>query len=556
MGRRRTTVAVVSAAVSLLAVAAALAASSGQQATRDTLVFGVSTDPVGLDPSLISDGESLRVTDQIFESLTGFQVGGSKVVPELATSWRASRNGLAWTFNLRRNVRFSDGTPFNSAAVCFNYNRWYNFPGPLQNASVSYYWNTVFGGFARPVSGSPGPAKSLYRGCRTNGANSVTILLRRPSTSFLSAIGLPNFGIASPAALRRYQANAGTVDASGVFHPKGTFSTANPVGTGPYMLRSWRTGDRLELVRNPSYWGRKAILNRIIFRPIPDNAARLQALQTGEIHGYDGVAPEDIRTIQRNSKFRLVTRPTSSVGYVGINQAMKPMDNLLVRQAIAYGLDRPSLVKAFYPPGTQVANQFLPPSLIGHARSGVTNYPYNPEKARSLLEEAGLTLPVKIDMWYPTDVTRPYMPDPSKNFQAFAASLEKSGFDVTAHTAPWRPDYLGGAQGGKYQVYLFGWISDYYDPANFLNVHFGAFSPQFGFRAPQLFSLLTRADAETNLDTRAALYRRAGVQVMRILPMVPYVWAGSALGFDRSVRGFVPGPIGPVNEPLSRVSLG
>src|SRR5439155_22599625 len=180
-----------------------------------------------LDPSLVSDGPSLQVTDQIFESLVGFKLGATTVVPELATSWKPSGGGRAWTFSLRRGVKFQAGTAFNARAVCVNYNRWYNFPAPLQTASLSYYWNTVFLGFAHPAPGNPGPDKSLYRSCAARGAYKVTIRLSRPSSSFLAAIGLPNFGIASPAALKKYQANAGSVDSTGVLHPTGTFPTPN-----------------------------------------------------------------------------------------------------------------------------------------------------------------------------------------------------------------------------------------------------------------------------------------------------------------------------------------
>ncbi len=231
-------------------------AASGQKGSAsDTLVFASSADPVLLDPALVSDGESLRITNQIFESLVTFKLGGSQVVPSLATSWKASKNGLAWTFNLRQGVKFSDGTPFNSAAVCFNYNRWYNFPPALQNPAVSYYWNTVFGGFAHPAQGNPGPNRSLYKGCKTEGPYKVTLLLTRRSSSFLSAIGLPNFGIASPTALKKYKADAGTTDSTGVFHPAGSFATQHPVGTGPYVLKSWQRGVKLEVDANPNYWG-------------------------------------------------------------------------------------------------------------------------------------------------------------------------------------------------------------------------------------------------------------------------------------------------------------
>jgi peptide/nickel transport system substrate-binding protein len=105
------------------------------------------------------------------------------------------------------------------------------------------------------------------------------------------------------------------------------------------MLQSWQTGNKLVLVANPNYWGPKPKINRIIYVPISDEAARLQALQSGEVQAYDNVGPQSFSTIRKNSKFKLFIRPPTSVGYVGINQSMAPMNNPLVRQAVAYGLN-------------------------------------------------------------------------------------------------------------------------------------------------------------------------------------------------------------------------
>src|SRR5262245_29683366 len=166
MHRQKLRFVLLGAVLALVATAAAAASVASTGAASTTLVFAASADPLLLDPALVSDGESLRVTDQIYESLVGYRPGTTVLQPELATSWKSSPNGLVWTFNLRRNVRFQDGTRFNAAAVCFNYNRWYNFPTPLQSDALSYYWITVFGGFAKPGPDAPGPAKSLYKSCR------------------------------------------------------------------------------------------------------------------------------------------------------------------------------------------------------------------------------------------------------------------------------------------------------------------------------------------------------------------------------------------------------
>jgi peptide/nickel transport system substrate-binding protein len=541
------------AALAMMLAAAASAVAHGGKA-GGTLVFAGASDPVVLDGPLVSDGESLRVIDQIFEGLVGLKAGSTTVIPLLATSYSASKDGLTWTFKLRQNVKFQDGTAFNAAAVCFNFSRWYNFPGPLQSDAVTYYWNTVFGGFANPAPGSPGPDKSLYHGCKARGQYTVKIFLNRRSSSFVGALALTNFGMASPTALQKYRADAGTVDSNGVFHPTGTFATQHPIGTGPFMLSSWSVGNKLVLVRNPKYWGNKALLDSVIVRPIADNAARLQALQSGEINGYDLVDPADIGTVKSNKNLKILNRPPFNVGYVGINQKFAPMNNPLVRQAVAYGLDRKSVVTSFYAGRGQVADQFLPTQLVGFAKTGVPQYTYNPTKSKQLLQQAGLTLPVAVDFWYPTNVSRPYMPDPKRNAEAFGASLEKAGFKVTFHSSPWRPDYLGSVQSGKAELFLLGWTGDFGDPANFLNVHFGAPSDLFGFNNPALFSLLTRADSETNLAKRTQLYQQASILVMKYLPMVPYVHSSPALAFQKKVNGYTPSPVSL--EPFSTVFFG
>ena len=527
--------------LTLVVVAVAYGARAHKTA-NDTLVFASSADPVALDGALISDGESGRVVIQIYEGLVGLKPGTTTVVPSLALSWKSSAAGKSWTFNLRKNVKFSDGTPFNAAAACYNFNRWYNFTGSFQNPSATYYWQTVFGGFKTYDPKSGAPKGSLYKSCKVVNNSTVTINLTAPSASFLAGLSLPSFSMGSPTAMQKYGANQGSVDADGVFHPTGTYATQHPTGTGPFMLSSWTRGDKLVLVRNPKYWGSPAKLSTLIFKPIADNAARLQALQNGEVQGYDLVEPQDIATIRSDSNLKLLSRPPFNVGIVGMNQAIPPMNNIKVRQAVAYGLDRAGVVKAFYGGRGVVAKEFQPPSLFGYSNS-VKQYSYNPAKSRALLKAAGLKLPVKISFWYPTGVSRPYMPDPQKNFEAFSASLTKSGFQIVPHAAPWTPDYLGGVQDGKAQVYLYGWTGDFGDPDDFAGVFFRTPQKQWGFNNPAIFKLLTQARDESSLAKRIALYKQAQNTLMNFLPGVPYVHTSPALAFQKNVNGYVPSPV-------------
>jgi peptide/nickel transport system substrate-binding protein len=518
--------------------AAATGASGGT--AGGTLVYGTSADPVVLDGALVSDGESLRVIDQIFETLVTLKPGTTELEPGLAESWEISPDGKTYTFKLRQGVKFHDGTDFNADAVCANFERWYNFKGSFQNGDASYYWQTVFGGFAKNESKDTPP--SLYAGCTAVDANTAELKITTASSAILGALSLTSFAIASPDALTQYNADEGRVDEDGIFHPTGTFGTEHPVGTGPFKFESWTRTDRLTIARNEDYWGDKALLDKVIFRPIADNAARLQALQTGEIQGYDLVEPQDVPTIEGDSNLQVLDRPAFNVAYVGFNQKKPPLDKLEVRQAIAYGLDRQAVVDNFYAGRGVVAKEFMPPEVVGYA-DDVTEYTYDPEKAKSLLQEAGLTLPVTIDFWYPTDVSRPYMPDPKRNFEAFAASLEKSGFKVVPHSAPWSPDYLGKVDTGQAQVYLLGWTGDYGDPDNFVGTFFQTPQDAWGFDNKEIFSALDAAETETDLDKRTTLYQDANKLIMDFLPGVPYVHTKPALAFTANVKGYEPSPV-------------
>jgi peptide/nickel transport system substrate-binding protein len=526
----------------LAALAVLVAAGTAGGASKAvTLVFAGAADPTYLDPALVSDGESFRVTEQIFEGLVRLKPGTTIVQPDLATKW-STKNAKDWNFTLRRGVKFHDGTPFNAAAVCYNYNRQYNFSGPFQDASATYYWQTVFNGFHHNDSSNLSP--SLYKGCTPHGKYAVTIHLTSPSGPFLSAQVISSFAIQSPTALKKYGANQGELR-NGVFAPTGSYAFSHPTGTGPFKFKSWTVGQRVVLVKNTKFWGPKPRISTLIIRPISDNTARLQALQTGEVQGYDLVAPEHINTIKSNSKLKVLNRPSFNVAYVTIHQGPgSPMNDLKVRQAVAYGLDRANVVRSFYAGRGKVANEFMPPQLFGYSKS-VTKYPYNPTKAKQLLNSSSCHVPCKVDFWYPTNVSRPYMPDPKRNFEAFSASLTQAGFQVTAHSAPWRPDYVKHVnEGTAGDLNLIGWTGDFGDPDNFVGTFFQTYSPQFGFHNNAIFNILSKAERARSLKTRIVLYKKANNMIMKYLPAVPYAHSQPALGFDKSVKGYVPSPVG------------
>src|ERR687886_2392856 len=169
----------------VLALAAVLSASAVAAVKKltagGTLVFGGVGEPTYLDPALVSDGVSFTVTEQIFEGLVRLKPGTTKIVPALATKWKLS-GGKTWTFWLRKGVKFHDGTPWNAAAACYNFNRWYNWTGPFQDPSATFYYQATYGGFRHNEVANLSPP--LFRSCATRGKYKIVITLSRPSGVF------------------------------------------------------------------------------------------------------------------------------------------------------------------------------------------------------------------------------------------------------------------------------------------------------------------------------------------------------------------------------------
>jgi peptide/nickel transport system substrate-binding protein len=305
--------------------------------------------------------------------------------------------------------------------------------------------------------------------------------------------------------------------------------------------------------RNDDYWGEtEGNIAELIFQPITDPAARLQALQNGEIQGFDLVDPQDYETVQGDENLQLLNRPAFNVGYVGMNQAVKPLDDHAVREAIAHAINREEVVEGFYAGQGVVAHEFMPPEVFGYSEN-VVKYEYDPELSKQLLTDAGYDLPIKIDFAYPTDVERPYMPDPQANFEAMVRDLEDCCFEIEEKSAIWSPDYLDNADNGRYGLYLLGWTGDFGDPDNFIGTFFQTPQPAWGFENQEIFNILDEAEQETDQEARVQLYQQANELIMEFLPGLPYVHTKPGLAFTANVSGYKPSPVSL--EPFSIVTV-
>ena len=499
-----------------------------------TFVFGASGDPSSLDPAFASDGESFRISRQIFEGLVGVEPGTADPAPLLAESWTQSDDGLSYTFQLKQGVTFHDGTEFNADAVCFTFDRQNNFTGIAQSESLSYYWGKIMRGYADTGT-------SIYGGCEAVSPTEAKITLTEPFAGFIPALSLPAFAIQSPTALAEYKADevGGTSEAPTLSE----YAQAHPTGTGPFKFDSWEPGAEATVSAYDGYWGEQGQVQQVIFRVIGDTTARRQALESGSIDGYDLVAPADLGALE-SAGYMLTNRDPFNILYLGMNQADPALADIRVRQAIAHAIDKQQLVTQVLPEGTTVASQFMPDSVIGF-NSGVTTYEFDQEGAKALLAEAGYTdaNPLTLTFNYPVNISRPYMPNPEQIFTNLQSQLQAVGIVLNPVSNEWG-EYLDLIQGGsEHGIHLLGWTGDYNDPDNFVGTFFGGKSNEWGFDNAELFSALTSARGIATEAEQDPAYQAVNEQIAQFLPGIPLANPVPTLAFAPRVKSYPASPV-------------
>jgi peptide/nickel transport system substrate-binding protein len=342
-----------------LALVCALVACKSTQpmpgGPADRLVVARSTDAVSLDPARTNDLESLEVAEQVYGRLVRFSPGRLEPEPDLATSWSVSADGTVWTFELRPNMHFQDGTPVDAEAVVFSFERQIVPEHP--HHEPDFVWTRAYHNIRR---------------VRADGPLRVQFEIDRPYAPFLANLAMGPAAIVSPTAVKRWGHDFGR----------------HPVGSGPYRFVEWIPGDRITLERNPTYWDQPARTRYLVLLAMPDSKQRLQALESGAADVIQQLAPDDLPLVRLHPDLRLAMAPAALVSYLAMNTQRRPLNDPRIRRAIAHAIRTEALVKLVYQGLGIPAIGPLPPNVWG-ARSDVVTYPYNPAKARALLAEAG-----------------------------------------------------------------------------------------------------------------------------------------------------------------------
>jgi len=333
-----------------LALAAGLMVMAGAAAAqRADIVAGMRLEPPILDPTA---GAAAAIDEvvyaNLFEGLTRFGPDGA-VLPALAESWEVAPDGLSWVFNLRSDVTFQDGTPFTAEDVVFSFDR-------------------------AMAEGSLNAQKGLFAGINEVTAIddvTVEIGLDAPKGSLLSNLAWGDAVIVSPA----------TADGN----------AQKPVGTGPFAFANWVQGDRVELVRRDDYWGAKPALEKVTFKFISDPTAAFAAMMAGDIDAFPTYpAPENLAQFRADPRFQVLVGSTEGETILAMNHAREPFQDIRVREALSHAIDRKAIIEgAMFGYGTPIGSHFAPHNP---AYTDLTGFaPYDPERAKALLAEAGVS---------------------------------------------------------------------------------------------------------------------------------------------------------------------
>jgi len=474
-----------------------------------TLVVGLVAEPVNLDPPQVTDLNSNRVGRRIVETLVTFPEESTQVVPGLAESWTISKDGLQYTFKLRRGITFHDGTPLNAEAVKFSIERQINPNHPAYKLGKYPFANFFFGN---------------VKAVEVLSEERVAFLLNEARASFIAVLAQGAASIVSPTAVMKW----------GPDYP------THPVGTGPFRFASWDRGQRVVLEKNPTYWKYPVKVERVIYRPIVEDQARLTELLTGTLDIIVGVPADFVSQLEQNAKITLLKQVGAHVWYLGMNNQKKPFDDKRVRQALNYAVNKDAIVKDVLKGTGATSRGPVLPGTWG-ADPALRAYPYDPERAKKLLAEAGYPNGFSTTLWVPESGSG--MQAPVAMSTVMQSNLKAVGVNVSLQTMEWGA-YLAKLRTKEQELFALSWMAGTEDPDMVMYplLHSSQWTPVGPNRAlyknARFDALLQQARLTTDQAKRAQLYREA----QRILvDDAPWVFVDHEIqiaALSKRVQGF------------------
>ncbi|EEG76979.1 glutathione ABC transporter substrate-binding protein [Dethiobacter alkaliphilus] len=473
------------------------------------LIIATLSDAVSLDPHGSNDVPSSNVAFNIYESLVYFDQD-NVLQPLLATDWEAV-DDLTWEFTLREGVKFHDGTDFNAEVVKANFDR-------LLDPDIASQRLFLF---------------SMIEEIIVVDEYTVQFVTEFPFAPLPAHLAHSGGGIISLASIEAdYAAMEEGKD-------PGSVISMDPVGTGYFVFESWVPGSEIKLVRNEDYWGEKAKLDSVTFKVVPEDQTRLAELETGYAHIADPIQPSDSSRVENMANAYLNVQSATSLAYIGLNADKAPFDDVRVRQAITMAINKQEIIDGIYEGTAIPAVGPIAPGVFGYDPS-VEAIPYDPERAKELLAEAGFEDGFETTIWTNDNQARIQIAE------YVQSKLSDINITVTIEELEWTA-YLENTAAGNHDMFILGWSTptldaDYAMYALFHSSNFGAAGNRTFLLDEELDELLDKGRQESDPDKREEFYRAAQERLVELAPMLYLLHIEDLTGVNNDVKGFYMSP--------------
>ena len=517
---------------SLLAAAVGVFAAVALSATGEakTLVYCSEGSPEGFNPSLYTSGTTFDASSRhLFNKLVEFERGTTTIVPGLADTWSVSDDGLSYTFNLRKGVKFhttKNFTPsrdFNADDVLYSFLRQHDPEHPYYKVSGGTY--EYYQAMSMP---------SLVKAIVKVDDYTVRFELNAQEAPFIANMAM-DFASIMSAEYADQMLAAGTPEKADL----------EPVGTGPFQLVQYQKDAVIRYKAHPAYFQGKAAIDDLIFAITPDNAVRYQKLKAGECHVMPYPNPADVAAMQADPNINVMEQEGLNVGYLAFNVERKPFDDKRVRQALNLAINKQAIIDAVFQGAGKIAKNPIPPTIWSY-NEATKDYPYDPAKAKELLAAAGAE-GLKTNIWA-MPVQRPYNPNARRMAEIIQADWAKVGVEAEIVSFEWG-EYLKRSKQGEHDTVLLGWTGDNGDPDNFLYVLLGCDAANDGTNRARwchkpFNDLLVQAKRTSDAAERTKLYEKAQLTFKEEAPWVTIAHSVVLMPMRKEVVGYRVDPFG------------
>lgn len=495
-----------------------------------TLVYCIEADAEHFSPGSSTDANTHAASAHtIYDRLVDFKSGTTEVVPSIAKSWDVSEDGLTYTFNLRKDVKFQSNKDFkptrnlNADDVIFSFDRQNNKNNPFHAVTSSSYmfWEYL-------------NMPKIIKEIKKIDDYTVAFVLNEKNSVLVTNLAVSAFPIHS----KEY---ADFILDSG--KDKITYDK-KPIGTGPYKLVQHQKGNLIRFKAHKDHFNGPAKIENLLMKVATESSQRYSKLKAGECHIMSNPTPADIVTMQNDSDIKIMQKAAPNIAYLTFNQSKKPFDDIRVRKALAMSINKEEIIKKVYLGNADNIHSMIPPALWSH--DGDLRIPYDPETAKKLMTELGYSKenPLEIELWY-MPVQRAYMPSGRKAAELIQAHWAEIGVNAEIVTYDWQL-YIQKAKNFEHSAFMLGWTTDNGDPDNFASLlSCAAIKGKSNFAHwcnEDYDKLIAAGMATADKTARTQIYMDAQKVFAEQVPWLPIASSKVTVAVRKEVEGF---PVNP-----------